>query len=288
MQFALSTHLFHGERLGRHHLELVGARGFRAIEVFATRTHFDYRDDRQTDQLGGWLADLDMRAASMHAPICASFVGGQWGRALSNASANPTSRQEAIEETARAITAARVLGCAAAVLHLGLPLGQPIPADDNDRGAVRRSLEQLADVASRTGVRLALEVIPNDLSTPDALLEWLDGDLELGDTGICLDFGHAHLVGGAPEAAEVLAGHVITTHVHDNRGAMDDHLVPFAGTINWASTLTAMWKTGYTGSFVFEVADHGDAPGVLERTVSARTRLERIFEELAAPMDFEV
>src|SRR5260221_7707405 len=123
MQFALSTHLFHGERLGRPHLETIAAHGFNAIEVFATRTHFDYRDERHADELGGWLADLGMRAASMHAPICASFVGGEWGRAFSNASANPSSRQEAIDETVRAMTSARRLGCGATVLHLGLPRG---------------------------------------------------------------------------------------------------------------------------------------------------------------------
>ena len=55
-------------------------------------------------------------------------------------------------------------------------------------------------------------------STPTALVDLLEGDLELGDAGVCLDFGHAHMLGGAPEAAEALSGHVITTHVHDNDG----------------------------------------------------------------------
>jgi sugar phosphate isomerase/epimerase len=286
MQFALSTHLFHGDRLTRSHIELAHEHGFAAVELFATRTHFDYRDDRHIADVGDWLAALGMRACSVHAPICASFVGGEWGRAFSNASANAVSRQEAVDETAKAMAAARTLDCDTAVLHLGLPRGQPIPPDDNNWGAVRRSLEQLAEVASRTGVRLALELIPNDLSRPDALLEWLDGEMDLGETAVCLDFGHAHLVGGAPEAAEQLAGHVVTTHVHDNRGASDDHLVPFAGTIDWASTLTSMWKTGYTGPLVFEVADHGDAVGVLRRTVSARARLQAILDELAVPFEF--
>ena len=284
--FALSTHLFHGARLTREHLAAIKTHGFGDIEVFATRTHFDYRDERAVEEFAGWLSELGINAVSMHAPICASFSGGLWGRAFSNASANSTARQEAVDETTRAFAAARALGCAAMVVHLGLPSGQPTPGDDNDRGAVRRSLEPLADAASQAGVRLALEVIPNDLSTPDMLLEWLEGDLELGDTGVCLDFGHAHLLGGAPEAAEVLSGHVVSTHVHDNRGANDDHLVPFAGTIDWAATLTAMWKIGYAGPWVFEVADHGDAEAVLERTVRARARLQAILEDISVPFDF--
>ena len=133
-------------------------------------------------------------------------------------------------------------------------------------------------------MRLAIEVIPNDLSSPEALLQWLEEDLELGHTGVCLDVGHAHMQGGAPEAAETLAGHVVTTHLHDNAGVTDDHLVPFAGTIDWATTLTALWKTGYTGPFVFEVADR--AAGTLDRTVGARTRLQAILDGLSAPFEF--
>ena len=49
--FGLSTHLFHGERLTRTHLEVIKAHGFDAVEVFATRTHVDYRDPRSVDEL---------------------------------------------------------------------------------------------------------------------------------------------------------------------------------------------------------------------------------------------
>jgi hypothetical protein len=49
----------------------------------------------------------------------------------------------------------------------------------------------------------------------------------------------------------------------------------------------AMGKVGYAGPLIFEVADHGDAPGVLARTVGARRRLQAILEDLARPMDFE-
>jgi len=286
MPFGLSTHLFHGERLARRHFETIAAHGFRRVELFATRTHFDYHDAAEVDRVGTWVSEFGLAAGSMHAPINASFVHGEWGRAYSNAAVQAVRRQEAIDETRVAMTAARTLGCESVVVHLGLSREQPVPVGDNDAGAVRRSLEQLAEISAETGVRLALEIIPNDLSTPDALLEWLDGDLELGDVGVCLDFGHAHLLGGVPEAVEALAGHVITTHVHDNAGTEDDHLVPFAGTIDWPATLAAVWKIGYGGALVFEVADHGDAAGVLERTVGARRRLQAILDELSAPFEF--
>jgi len=284
MRFGLSTHLFHGERLGRDQLERVRASGFELIEVFATRTHVDYHDVRAIDDLARTLDDVGLVVNSVHGPICESFSEGVWGRSYSNASSQPARREEAVAETVAAFDAAKRLGAASLVVHLGLPRFQDAAPGDNDPTAVRRSLEAMADAGVKRGVRLALEVMPNTLSTPDALLAILE-ELDL-DAGICLDFGHAHLQGGAPEAAEALSGHVITTHVHDNAGALDNHLVPFDGTIDWAATLMAMSKVGYAGPLVFEVADHGDATGVLARTVRARARLQAILDDLAAPMEF--
>jgi sugar phosphate isomerase/epimerase len=152
---------------------------------------------------------------------------------------------------------------------------------------MRRSLAVLAEASLAAGVSLALEVIPNDLATPEALADWLTGDLELGDAGACLDVGHAHLVGGAPEAAEVLSGHIITTHIHDNAGRSDDHLVPFAGTIDWPATLMALSKVGYAGPLMFELPDHGDAERTLDQAVGARGRLQAILDDLSQPLGFE-
>jgi sugar phosphate isomerase/epimerase len=285
--FGISTHLFHGERLARRHLERVKAQGFDVVELFATRTHVDYHDDEAVAALRTWLDELGMRATSLHLPICDGYRHGVWGRTYSNATPDPTARAEAIDETRAAAAAAGRLGCDVAVLHLGIPRGQPIPPDDNDRGALARSLEPIARASAEAGVRLALEVIPNDLATPDALLEWLSADLDLGDTAVCLDFGHAHLVGGAPEAFEALGGHIVATHVHDNAGVSDDHLVPFQGTINWTATLTAMLKVGYLGPLIFELPGHGDADRVLAGAVDARRRIQSILEDLARPIAFD-
>ena len=286
MTFGISTHLYHGERLQQSHFETLAANGFTVVELFATRTHLDYHDPRVVKQVARWLQDTRIEPRSMHAPICDGFRDGVWGRPFSNASTHAAHREEAVAETAAAIQAARDLGCQTLVLHLGLPHGQEIPAGDNDSRAVGKSLEAIGEATTTAGLRLALEVIPNDLSTPEALTALFGGDLEMGDVGVCLDFGHAHMLSGAPEAAEALGGHIITTHVHDNTGKEDAHLVPFAGSIDWTQTLMAMSKVGYAGPYIFEVADLGDAPDVLRRTVSARKRLQAILDDLAS-WDFE-
>src|SRR5260221_11132529 len=57
---------------------------------------------------------------------------------------------------------------------------------------------------------------------------------------ICFDAGHAHLAGSVPEALEIVRDFVATTHLHDNRGEHDDHLLPYEGSVDWSATLPAL------------------------------------------------
>jgi sugar phosphate isomerase/epimerase len=286
-RFGLSTHVFHNERLTRQHLEAVAAHGFDLIEIFATRTHFDYRSPQAIRDLREWLDGLGLEAGSMHAPIFDGFQEGAWGRPFSNATPVAAARQEAIDETRQALEAARALGCGTVVLHLGLPRGQTTPPGDNDPAAVRRSLDAIGAAGREAGVRLALELIPNPLSTADALVQWIEDDNGIDDAGVCFDTGHGHLMGGAAEAAETLSGHIITTHVHDNNGREDAHLVPFTGSIDWPLLTMTLGKIGYGGPYIFEVADQGNTADTLARTVGARRRLQAILADLAAPFHFD-
>jgi len=287
MRFGISTHLFHDERLQQPHFDRLAAQGFELVEVFATRAHLNYHDDRRILEVRQAIDAAGLGAWSVHAPIAETFVKGTWGRPYSIASTDPAVRQEAVDESSAAIRAAGQLGCAVVVMHLGIPREQRVPPGDNDAASASRSLEVLARACESAGVRLALELIPNHLSTAEALVGWLDGDLDVGSTGACLDVGHAHLSGGAPEAAELLSGYIATTHVHDNRGRRDDHLVPFDGAVDWPATLMTLSKVGYAGPLVFEVPDHGNAEVTLARTVTARAKIRAILDDLERPFTFE-
>ena len=151
------------------------------------------------------------------------------------------------------------------------------PLQDNQPDAARRSLEDIVGLAAEVGVRVAVEVIPNPLSGAAALVQLIEDELEGIDAGICLDYGHAHLMGDLGEAIETISGHLWTTHVHDNGGRRDDHLVPFAGTIDWDAAMMETLKIGYDGVLMLEVADTGDPVDVLQRSAKARERLEQAF-----------
>jgi sugar phosphate isomerase/epimerase len=162
------------------------------------------------------------------------------------------------------------------VLHLGVPDAKLGAAADNRPDAMLRSVEAIRKLTVGAGVQLALEVIPNALSRPDAIVRLLEEDLPSNGAGVCLDFGHAHLMGDVIDAVELVAGHLITTHVHDNKRQKDDHLVPFEGTIDWPSALMAVQKVGYEGTLVFEVANTSTPRDVLEKTRAVRGRFQQV------------
>jgi sugar phosphate isomerase/epimerase len=279
-QFGVSTHLYHAQRLNRDHLLEIAAHGFECVEVYATRTHFDYHNPSAVADLQGWLADAGLQLRSIHAPTAESFAGGRWSGSLSLASADPDARAHAVHETERAIHIARRIPVPVLVAHLGLPRTQTrdAAAGPNDsRAAARRSIEELQRVAEPLGVRIAVEVIPNDLSGAGSIVHFVESDLD--GVGICLDVGHAHLDGDVIDAVETVSEHLIATHVHDNRGHSDDHLLPFDGTIDWAGTLLAVQKVGYDGPFMFEIVPKGSTRETLARARKARQRIEELMAE---------
>lgn len=274
--FGVSTHLFHGRRLTREHLGEIGAHGFERVELFATRTHVDYHNPSVVAELQGWLAEARLVLHSVHAPVGESFTNGRWGSMFNLASPDASARRLAVDEAVRALQIARRIPYAVLVLHIGFPkTAQSLPGE-NSRDAARRSVEELVRQAEPLGVNVAVEVIPNDLSQPTSLVHFIDKLADSVPVGICLDFGHAHLRGDVVDTIETVSEHLIATHVHDNRGRTDEHLLPFDGTIDWSSALTSVQKVGYDGVLVFEVGQQGPTRATLQKLRDVRARMEKM------------
>ena len=277
-RFGVSTHLYHDHRLDREHLVEIAAHGFECVELFATRTHFDYHDGAAVRTLAEWLDDTRLTLHSLHAPITASFSNGEIGEPFSTAVTNDERRRKTLAEAEAALAIAQTIPFQYLIVHLGVPDAAKPPQGENNREAARRSIEALHDMARRAGVRLALEVIPNALSTPESLVAMIEDDLEDVDVGICVDVGHAHIMGDVVDAIEHCSGHILTTHLHDNRGKSDEHLPPGQGAINWPATLMGFQKVGYDGVWMFEVAHSSNPKSVLEKTEQARRKFESLLD----------
>jgi sugar phosphate isomerase/epimerase len=274
MHFGISTHLYHSQRLDREHLAQIASYGFESIELFATRSHFDYHDPAAVGRLAAWLKETGLTLHSIHAPITDQFEPKGAGISYSTASSDNTRRQLAVREAEAALAIVKQIPAKFLVVHLGIP-GSRAASGDNSRAAASRSAEEICTLADPLDVRVALEVIPNDLSSAQAVVTMLDRDFEGTSVGLCMDFGHAHLMGDVADAIEIAAEHLVTTHVHDNRRREDDHLVPYRGTIDWPAALVTMLKIGYDGTYMMELANTGSPAAVLEEARRARQRIER-------------
>ena len=275
-QSAISTHLYHDQRLTRDHVREIAAHGFAAVELFATRTHFDYHDTAAIGTFAEWLEETGLVLHSVHAPISEGLTGTRWGPMLTNATTDEAARERAVAESRAALAIAERIPYRFLVTHLGIPDAQKPSANDNHQESARRSIIELQAVAQSLGVRLALEVIPNRLSSAETLVDFIENELDLPDIGICMDFGHGFLMGDLVDAIETASGYLITTHIHDNHGKADEHLVPFEGGIDWPSALMAAQKIGYDGALMLEVANTSTPTHVLAATARARLRFEQI------------
>lgn len=265
-RFGLSTRLFLDERLDERHIVEIARSGFSAIELVAHRPHFDTTDLTAPGRLASWLASCAVELHSITAVTASSVASG-----------DDAARARAVDEVRAAIDVARHVRFRHVVVHLGTPTTTARPGD-NQPAAARRSLEAIVGAATEAGVRVAVEVLPNALSNADALVRLIEEDLDELDLGICLDYGHAHMMGDLAEVIETVSGHVSTTHVHDNRRRDDDHLPPFSGSIDWDAAMMETQKIGYDGRLILEVDAHGSPSVTLAQCAAARQRLQQAFE----------
>ncbi len=145
-RYGISTHLFHEQRLSREHLVDIAAHGFDAIELFATRSHFDYGSEPVIRELGEWLLDTRLELHAVHAPVGETLRRGEWVGAYSIAAADESRRKLAVAETGAALGVARHVPFRYLVVHLGVA-GDGRSAD-NHADAARRSVEEIAALAA--------------------------------------------------------------------------------------------------------------------------------------------
>src|SRR5262245_15552748 len=120
MRFGVSTHLYHDRRLAQDHLVQVAGYGFETIELFATRSHFDYHDAAAIAQLRQWLEATGLALNGVHAPITDRFGAGDvWAATYSNAVSDEAKRRAAVQEAVAALQIARQIPFDVLVVHLG-------------------------------------------------------------------------------------------------------------------------------------------------------------------------
>lgn len=86
----------------------------------------------------------------------------------------------------------------------------------------------------------------------------------------CWDFGHANVAFGAAQYDNMrkMGSLLKCTHIHDNNGKADQHLMPFYGNINWKEYNSVLNEIGYSGTLSLEIGVTGEFPQTFLSTVS--------------------
>src|SRR5689334_9677921 len=273
MQRAVSSYLYVKERLHPGLLDELVRSGAQAIEIFAARQHVDYANRKQhVREIADWFRTSGVSLNSVHAPLFGDY---EWGRAgsppVNVASLDRAGRVEAMDEIKRALEIAEQIPFRFLVQHLGLPNES---FDEKKFEAAMTSIEHLRAFAKPLGVRILLENIPNELSTPDRLVEMIRG-AHFDDVGVCFDFGHAHMMGTVREGFEILRNHIRSTHVHDNDKLKDSHLWPGQGTIDWKEAMELLRSAPQTPPLLMEL-NEDEKVNSLEKLAETFDKLEGI------------
>ena len=279
MQRILSTYRYINQPLGAEQLAEIKLAGAPAIEIFCATGHFDYGSPQAVRELGISLEEHGLRLESLHSPTERNKAPGRESGVPSEISDPERIRRvDAVDEVKRALEVAERIPFRYLVQHMGH--GRQA-ADPRKLDAAFNSLELLVVFAKARGVTIALENTPGELGSPETLVQFLR-DTHLRELRLCFDIGHAHIESGVEASFEAMRERVVTTHLHDNHGEKDEHLVPYGGTIDWDVALRAFSGTSEPLPLVLELKEQsagGPAPAEIR---AAFDRLEKHFEEKRA------
>lgn len=269
MQLGIMTNVYRWERLNEKnspYINQVRACADAGFKVLDLNTCFSVRrgqkDDLNSDdwkdkinEIGEEAAVRGLRFAQSHAPFNGDiFVRGK----------RPD--DEYIEHfrkmSLRSVEAAAMLNIPWVVVH---PLTDTINTEYDNEVQQKTNIEfysDMLDKARQLGVGIAFENMCEfnrevcrrryGAATEDlvALVDAIGNDV----AGVCWDFGHAReLYADQPRQLRKLGARLKATHVHDNKGERDSHLIPFVGgNIKWETIMPALKEIDYKGDFILE------------------------------------
>lgn len=216
--------------------ELLVHSGFKAISIWGA-------GDRDTAPMPEYYKKLIRAARDVHSLVLESFHA-PFTLTADLSSPDNSLRTTAVDRLKLAINDAHELQIPIVVIHAHR---KGSPPQLCARG--QQSFTELVEAAAAAKIRLAVE---NTLESP-APLDWMLSQFPASSVGFCYDSGHDQLTPSPPFDILRRWGHrLLTTHLHDNLGQSDDHLIPGQGVIDFSAFLRAFPFQTYQGYFALE------------------------------------
>jgi len=108
--------------------------------------------------------------------------------------------------------------------------------------------KKIIETSEKDNVNIALE----NLRKPK-YLEKLFDNIQSDKLKFCYDSGHENCWAPNYDHLSKYGDKLIALHLHDNDGAIDQHLLPFNGTIDWKKIMHKIKDTNYSGPLALEI-----------------------------------
>lgn len=161
----------------------------------------------------------------------------------------------------RSIECAGLLGVKWAVIHAGTDFASARLVADSKKKNIEY-FKPLIEHAGTYGVGIAIEnlwdlnisPLRRYTTTSEELVELVDElSLLYPNVGICWDCEHADIMKQSQtDCLKMIGKRLKATHISDNTGINNDHILPFNGTTNWQEIMAALKSIEYEGDFTYE------------------------------------
>ncbi len=239
MMISLSMHVFVPRPLKPRFFHLVREAGFKAVEIWAMTPHVEIEEEGKLAEAVKWAREAGLKTPSLHLPFYR-----RWGapdfRFLGLGDPQRDFAKLASDLILRVLDKCPDLGVPVAVLH---GMGYAPGDEDYLRDLYARDLEPVVERAEKLGVTLAVENIMSDLSKSAEIAALVD-KVKSPNLKACLDTGHANVNENVKDAVDNLGSLIAATHLQDNHGTTDEHLIPGQGTIDWQYAAKAIKACG--------------------------------------------
>lgn len=244
-------------------LELAKESGFDAVD-FNLEAYFlgDAVYGASDDEFETYFTNVKKKADSLELEISQTH-GRCWGY-------DP--KDESLKEKHRDISekdlhATKILGAPSCVIHSINTTRWGKQPPEVMRSVNKEMFDAIIPYAEKYKVNISLETFGGAkylgertsefFAYPDEMMRQFDS-LDTKYKTICLDSGHTHEAGTfwVPPVEDMiiaLGKNITLTHLHDNMGVRDDHLLPTMGNIKWEKVFDAFDEIGFKGVYNFEL-----------------------------------
>jgi len=231
-------------------------------------TDFIY-SSHEIKQIKRWYKTYDLKMQDLHASA---------GREKTWYSEKEYSRKAGLELVINRMELCSEVGGMAIVLHPGHSHNPAL--FKKYRQQLKRSLDELAPVSRKLGVKIALENLPENNVINNFTFSLLD-DYPSSFLGICLDSGHANISKLGRDELNGIKDRILVLHLDGNNGKDDQHHMILTGTMDWDGL--ARWVAGstYNGCITTEVKYYQEHDGAESEFLKKASVAARKFEKMA-------